>query len=375
MSSLSVFLLKSITNLKGGETVKNASGRTNASLKSRSSGTDLVNSGDAKKGPKSVARAPIAKRFTRHFRAKQSMAMDIDSAKDDAEDNELVTRQIMNESKMLVDSDHESEERVDLLRQFQKRPSVDLSTRESSVGKSVTANIPARTQATAYMRCSSGSTTDTDSEPSARSLRRQPQPQMKLDRETGHALEPLRQDDDIDEDDLQPQRPRYRSPYPRIIHSSNNKKENDDDDDPQRQYQHKRNLPPPMGYFRKPDNNEDDGDGKKSLSKAEVLLKKFQQNVPIKGHPSSQPPHLKKSMMPSSIKPLNSASSYQLPTHSRSGLGPVIERVEFLTPPTNIVRQPPLSLNKTLLSPSKSPSMTTPFPGPGPAAKKPRLDI
>lgn len=343
---------------------------------------DLINRGDAKKGPKSVARAraPIARRFTPHFRATQSTAMDIDIITTyDAENNELVRRQIMSESKMLVDSDHESEERVDLLRQVQKLPSVDMPRQESPVRKFVTANIPARTQATAYMRCSSGSTTDTDSDPSARPLRRQPQPQMQIHRETGQTSEPLRQDDDNDEDDLHPQHRRYRSPYPRIIHSSKNKKESRDDDDPPPRSQPKRNLPPPKGYFRKHDNNEDDdyddGDDKKNLSEAEVLLKKFQQQVPIKGHPSSQPPHLKKSMMPSSVKPLNPNSSHQLPTHSKSGSGPLIERAEPSTAPTNPLHQPPLSLNKTLLSHSKSPSITRPFPDPRPAAKKPRLDI
>lgn len=219
MSSLSVFLFKSITNLKGGETVKNASGMTDAPLKSRSSGMDLINSGDAKEGPKSVTRAPIARRSTPHSRAKQSTAMDIDIITTyDAENNELVRRQIMSESKMLVDSDHESDhesdERVDLLRQFQKLPSENMPSQESPVRKSVTANIPARTQATAYTRCSSGSTTDTDSDPSARPLRRQPQPQMQIHRETGQTPKSLRQDDDNDEDDLQPQHRRYRSPYP-----------------------------------------------------------------------------------------------------------------------------------------------------------------
>lgn len=81
----------------------------------RSSDINLVND-DNKRGSKSVTRAQVTRPFTPRLPTKQSIAMDIDDT-DDAENSRLIKRQIMNESNLLVDSDPESEERVDLLHQ------------------------------------------------------------------------------------------------------------------------------------------------------------------------------------------------------------------------------------------------------------------
>ena len=130
-----------------------------------SSVIDLIN-GDNKKGPKSVARAQVARRSAPHLPAKRSIAMDIDDT-DDAENSRLIKRQIMNESNMLVDSDAESEERVDLLHQFRDRSPVNLPAQEIPIEKHVTPKFRTRTQATSYQIDSSGSTTDDESELSA----------------------------------------------------------------------------------------------------------------------------------------------------------------------------------------------------------------
>ncbi|MCJ1426090.1 hypothetical protein MMC29_003992 [Sticta canariensis] len=126
---------------------------------------DLID-GDNKKGPKSVVSAQVARRFTPHLPAKRSIALDIDDT-DDAENSRLINRQIMNESNMLVDSDAESEERVDLLHQLRDRSPTNLPAQEIPIEKPITPNFRTRTQATSYQNDSSGSTTDNGSELSA----------------------------------------------------------------------------------------------------------------------------------------------------------------------------------------------------------------
>lgn len=176
-------------------------------------------------------------------------------------------------------------------------------------------------------------------------------------------------DDDNEDDDSQSRSRRYRKPSQRTIYGS------DDDDDPPLQSQLHRKHPPPLGYSPGSDDNDEDhnDNDEKSLLKAEDLLRKFQRKPVRNQIPPQKGPPSKKFLTPSSIKPLNRTSSHHLPTHTRSIPGPLIERAEPSAPPTKTVRKPPISLNKTLLSPSQTPSMTAPFPGLRHAVKKPRL--
>lgn len=189
-------------------------------------------------------------------------------------------------------------------------------------------------------------------------------------------------DNDTEEDDPQSRFRRHRKPSQCISYGSNKEDENDDrkhhdGDDPPPQSQLHRKHPPPLRYSPgSNDNDEDHTDNdEKNTSKAEDLLRKFQRKPVRSPIPPKQGPRSKKFLTPSSIEPLNRTTSHHLPTHTRSIPGPLIERAEPSTPLTKTVRKPPLSLNKTLLSPSKTPSMTSPFPGLRHAVKKARLGI
>lgn len=340
-------------------------------LKSRSV-IGMINSDDEKEDLRSVARAQIARRVSPHLPAKRSRATELDGM-DDAENSELIKRQIMKESKMLVDSDFEAEERVDLLRQFQTSSKAKWQASETPVGKHVYPSHPTRTQETAYQRDPSESTTDTHSEPPASLHPRQAQ-QALAHNGTRRPLDQFRQDKDGD--DPQPHHRRYRETSRRIIYSSDEEEETDDrmnDDEDDQRFQSRLHTKPstPLGNSRVPGDN----DHKKDTLKARVLLRKFQQNLPNKAPPSNQVPASKKFLVPSSIKPLNSTSSHRLPTHTRSIPGSSVERADPSTPPTKTMRKHSVSLNNTLFSPSKSPSMTTPFPGPRPVPKKARLEV
>lgn len=206
----------------------------------------------------------------------------------------------------------------------------------------------------------------------------QPQSQAQPHKETRQSLEQFLRRDGDNEDDLIPQHQRHGKRSRRIIYSSDDEDEyeiedSDDDDAPlQSQFHGKPSLP--LYDSRDPDDNDgdhDDNDGKN----AEVLLRNFQQTHPKRPLPPKQAPTLHKFLIPSSTKPLNSNSPRHLPNHTRSTLGPFAKRAELSTSSTKIVRKPPLSLKKTLHTPRRSPSMTSPFPGTRPAVKKTRFEI
>ena len=137
---LPIFVFKIFTNVKVTKTVKRAHDNLIAPLKRRSSVIDS-NNGDSPKGPKSVAKAQIARQFTPQHPTKRPIATIIDDT-DDAKDSRLIKRQTMNKSNLLVES------------------------------------VP-KTQATPSQIDYSESTTDDESESSATSLPRQPRPQAQ----------------------------------------------------------------------------------------------------------------------------------------------------------------------------------------------------
>lgn len=355
--------------MRDAETVNKASENVHAPLKSRPPGIDLIDSHDKKEGPKFVARAPIARRFTPHFPVKRSMAVEFDDA-DDAENSKLVQNQIINESNRLVDSGPESEERVDLLRQPQIQSSVNLPAQGTPIKKPVFPNLRSQTKVTAYVHESSGSTTETDSDLLASRLVRQPQPQAQPHKKSCQSRDRFRQYNDAINNDSQPRQQRYRKQSQRKISSS----DDDNDNHPSRSQINKKNRLS-IGYSRGPDASEENDNDAKRVSRAGALLRKPQEKSLDKTLPPKQAPTSRKIVLPSSNKPPNSISSEQPSTPTRSSFGRLIKRTDRATPPTNTVPQSPSSLQNTLLSPSKNPSMTSPFPGPRPrrAVKKARL--
>lgn len=205
----------------------------------------------------------------------------------------------------------------------------------------------------------------------------QSQSQAQPHKETRQSFEQLLRRDGDNEDDLIPRHQRYGKFSRRTIYSSDDEDENEvednDDGDPPPKSRFHRKPSPPLYDSRDPDDNDeehDDNDGKT----AEVL-RRFQQNRLKRPLPPKQAPTLHKFLIPSSTKPLNSNSPHHLPNHTRSTPGPFAKQAEVSTSPTNIMRKPPLSLKKTVHTPSKSPSMTSPFPGTQPAVKKARFGI
>lgn len=194
LSCLPIFVLKNFTNLKGAKTVHD---KVDVPLKGGSSVIDSINGGN-KNGPKSVARAQIARRSTSHIPAKRSIAVVIDDT-DDAENRRLIKRQIMMEFNMLVDSDIESEERVDLPRRFRDRSPANLPAQKTQIRKPVTPYFSARPQVSSYSNDPSGATTTNDeSESSATPLPRQPRPQAQPHEESYESSD----NEDANEDEI-----------------------------------------------------------------------------------------------------------------------------------------------------------------------------
>lgn len=104
---LPIFVFKIFTNVKVTKTVKRAHDNLIAPLKRRSSVIDSKN-GDSPKGPKSVAKAQIARQFTPQHPTKRPIATIIDDT-DDAKDSRLIKRQTINKSSLLVGPDPETQ--------------------------------------------------------------------------------------------------------------------------------------------------------------------------------------------------------------------------------------------------------------------------
>lgn len=166
------------------------------------------------------------------------------------------------------------------------------------------------------------------------------------------------------EDGFQPRLRRFRTPSRRMLFPNDDDEKNDHGNP---EFQLRRKPRPTRGLFHDPDVDDEDNDHddntERDALKAEDFLRTVQK-APSKPVSSYQAPPIHKFAVPSSIKPLNpTSSSHRLPTHTTSVPSPLIERARSSTRPTNTARTPPSLLKQTLLSPSKSPSMTTPFPG------------
>ncbi|MCJ1462745.1 hypothetical protein MMC07_001348 [Pseudocyphellaria aurata] len=196
-------------------------------------------------------------------------------------------------------------------------------------------------------------------------------PQVQPQKVAHQPLDQFRQEDDNNgqrDDGSQPRLRRFRTPSRRILFPSDDEDKIDGkNDNTPPQPQIRRKPRPTRKFFHDSDVDDEDDDhddnDEKDPSKAEHYPRTFQKD-PSKPLPSYQAPPIHKFAVPPSIKPLNpTPSSHRLPTHTRPVPGPLMERASSSKRPTNTARTPPSLLKQTLLSPSQSRSMTTPFPG------------